>query len=418
MDPVEAACREHWGRLLALLAVRCRDLDLAEDALADAVEAALRTWPKDGTPREPAAWLLTTARRRLIDQQRATATARRKVPLLVVEQIARERSIASPVEQAVLDADLPDERLRLLLLCCHPALSPEAQAALALRLVLGLPTSEVARLFLLPEPTMAARLTRAKRRVARSAIPLSLPDRDHLPARVEAAARTAYLCFTAAYAPGEGPDLLRADLAGEAVRLARLLVELVPTQQVPRALLALLLLQHARRDARVDGQGGLVLLVDQDRSQWRRAEIAEGMGLLAAVTPDASYALELTLQAQIAAVHDVAPTSEDTDWRTIVDRYQRLEALTGSPVVRLHRAVAVAESDGAAAGLALLDDLDDRLPRSHRVPAVRAELNARLGLTGRAVEAYDDALRLCRNDAERAYLRSRRDRLGCVSAPR
>lgn len=415
MEAVEAACREHWGRLLALLVARYRDLTLAEDALADAVEAAVRTWPVDGTPREPAAWLLTVARRRATDRLRGADATRRHTRLLAVDQVIAGRALSAPVEDAALDAladaELPDERLRLILLCCHPALAPEAQAALALRLVVGVPTGEVARLFLVSEATMAARITRAKKRIVASRIPFALPDADRLPERVESALRAIYLAFTAGYAPGQGTDVLQADLAGEAVRLARVLAGLVPADAAARALLALLLLQHARRDARVDAAGDLVLLPDQDRTRWHRDEIAEGLALLRGVHPQTPYAADLTLQAQIAALHTTASTAERTDWAAIAERYRLLEELTGSPVVRLNRAVAVAEAVDADAGLALLEGLDDHLPTSHRLPAVRAELLARAGRTAEAAASLDLTIERCANDAERRYLLTRRARL-------
>ncbi|WP_374928500.1 RNA polymerase sigma factor [Kytococcus sedentarius] len=408
MDPVEAACRDHWGRLLAILVARCRDLDLAEDALADAVEAAVRTWPAQGTPQEPAAWLFTVARRRLVDLQRRRATEGRKLPLLALEESLAQRCRERPAEDEALDGDLPDERLALVLLCCHPALAPEHQAALALRLGLGVSTAEVARLFLVQETTMAARITRAKRRILTSAIPLALPDAGGLPERLEAAARAVHLAFSAGYAPGEGEDLLRVELAGEAVRLARILHEAAPADPTARALLALLLLHHARRDARVDAAGDLVLLGDQDRSLWHGDEIAAGLGLLQGPPPGSPFGAELVLQAQIAALHATAPAPGATDWPAIAERYRRLELLTGSPVVRLNRAVAVAEAEGPRAGLALLEDLDEHLPRNHRLPAVRAELLARSGRVRQALAALDNAVSLCHNHAELRHLERRR----------
>lgn len=381
--------RAEWGRLLALLAARFRDVDLAEESLAEAFEAAARTWPADGVPADPAAWLHTVARNRALDRLRRAGTARRALPLLVVP----------PGEPAA-----EDEELRLLLLTCHPALAPDTQAALALRLVLGLPTEEIARLFLVPTATVAARITRGKRKIARAGLPLAMPA--DLEGRVEIVLRTLYLCFTAGYAPGDGADVLRADLAGEAIRLGHLFARLLGRRRAGvDALLALMILQHARRDARVGPDGALVLLADQDRARWRRDEIALGLELLARVP--AGAAEELRLQAVIAAAHCVAPSDAGTDWPGIARAYAALEALTGSPVVRLNRAVALARVAGPEAGLALLDGLDDVLPSSHRLPAVRGELLARAGRADAARAELGLAVERCGNEAERAHLRAR-----------
>jgi RNA polymerase sigma-70 factor (ECF subfamily) len=294
---------------------------------------------------------------------------------------------------------LRDERLRLVLLCAHPGLAPESAAALTLRLVLGVSTSDIARLFLTSTPTMAARLTRARKRLASEAF--ELPAGPALQERLELAADIAYLAFTAGYAPGSGDQVVRADLAGEAVRLVRLLRDLAPPMGELDALLALVLLQHSRRDARVvDGE--LVLLPDQDRSRWRADEIAEALALLHPHV-DAAPAPYL-LQALVAAEHAIAPTPAATDWTRIADRYAELEALTGSPVVRLNRAVAVAEADGPLAGLALLDGIS--LP-GHRLPGVRGELLRRAGRHEAARDALQEALAACDNEPEQRHLRRR-----------
>lgn len=386
---------------MALLVAQYRRLDLAEDGLADAFEAAARTWTADGVPNNPPAWLLTTARRKIVDRLRAEAVAARKLPLLAVEADLQEEA-----QRTMADAGsaLTDERLRLVLLCAHPSLPHEAAAALTLRLVLGVPTADIARLFLVSTPTMAARLTRARKRLANESF--ALPTGAELADRVGVVAAIGYLAFTAAYAPGAGADVVRADEAGEAIRLVRVLREVVPSDLSGRteldALLALMLLQHSRRDARVR-DGALVLLPDQDRSRWHYDEISEAMALLTplATAPPAPY----LLQALIAAEHAIAPTADDTDWTRIAARYAELESVTGSPVVRLNRAVAVAEADGPIAGLALLDGLD--LP-GHRLPATRAELLLRANRYDAARAAFDQAIALCDNDAERAHLRSRR----------
>jgi RNA polymerase sigma-70 factor (ECF subfamily) len=403
--------------LLALLVGRFRRLDLAEDALADAFEAAARTWRRDGIPGNPAAWLLTAARRRAVDRLRAEAVAARTEPLLVVDartQQEAQRAMADPGDQVVTD-----ERLRLVFLCAHPSLAPEAAAALTLRMVLGISTADLARLFLVPEPTMAARLTRARKKLAVAGVPFVVPPGDRIPERVDVLATVAYLAFTAGYAPGSGPDVLRAELAGEAVRLTRLLRELMPGHAALDALLALMLLQHSRRDARVSPDGRLVLLPEQDRSRWHVGEIAEALALLApwqGAAPEQierldPRAAEYLLQALIAAEHALAPSAADTDWHRIAARYAVLEVRTGSPAVRLARAVAVAEAHGPQAGLALLDGMPEALPGSHRVPAVRAELLARAGLAQEAVAAYERAIGLCANEAERVHLVSRKARV-------
>jgi len=387
---------------MALLLARFRRPDLVEDALADAFAEAADRWPDDGAPANPAAWLHTAARRRCIDRLRTEAVAARRAPLLAVPE-------ETPVTEPDEEGHIPDERLRLVLTCCHPALAPDARAALTLRFVLGVPTREIARLFLVPEPTMAARLTRAKKKIVAARIPFTVPASDQLDERVDVVAAVVYLVFTAGYAPGEGPDVVRVGLAGEAIRLGRLLDELLPGRAVVRALLALMVLQHARRDARTDDDGRLVLLPDQDRRRWHHEEIRDGLRLLASVPPSAGQAEEYRLQALVAAEHARAPRASDTDWETIARTYAALEALTGSPVVRLNRAVAVAEAWGPAAGLRLLDGLEESLPRNHRVALVRGELLLRLGRAAEAATALDEAAAKCVNDAERRHIRARLD---------
>ena len=396
---VERAYRQHWARLLALLARELRSLDLAEEALQDAFAAAVAHWPRDGTPDNPAGWLRTAARRRALDRLRREATVLRRLPLLVTDEVTDD-----PADRADGGGPLRDDRLRLVFTCCHPALAVESRVALTLRCVAGLSTTEIARLFLVSEPTMGARLTRAKKKIAAARIPFRVPRGDELPARLDGVLAVVYLVFTEGYAATSGDRLIRADLAGEAIRLGRLLVELMPDEPEVTALLALMLLHHARRDARLDGDGRLVLLDRQDRGRWHRDEIAEGRALIAGSALDGPYAL----QAAIAAVHASAGHAADTDWPAIADLYAELDRRTGSAVVRLNRAVAVAQVAGPAAGLALLDGLDDRLPRHHRLPATRAELLHRLGRDAEAVDAYDRALALVGTDAERAFLRERR----------
>ena len=410
--PLARVVREEWGRLVSLLLARFRRLDLVEDALGDAVETAARRWPRDGVPDNPAAWLHTAARRRILDRLRAEAMALRKVPLLVVEgEGVAERAGAVRADPGGL---VEDDLLRLVLMCSHPALDPAAASALTLRLVLGVGTGDVARLFLVPEPTMAARLTRAKKKIVTAGIPFAVPSADELPERLDVLAQTAYLAFTAGYAPGSGPDAVRAELAGEALRLVRVVLGLRPGEPVLTALLALMLLQHSRRDARVDAHGAIVLLPDQDRSRWHHDEVAEALALLAspALTgPVTVQAAGYAVQARIAAEHATAPDAASTRWDRVVAHYDTLLDLAPTPSAQLARAVAVAEADGPRAGLALLDGLDDQLPQSHRLPAVRAELLSRAGDVRGAQAAYALAISRCANDAERALLLQRRESL-------
>jgi len=403
VDELAGVWREQWGRLLALLVAQFRRIDLAEDALSDSFEAAARTWPRDGVPANPPAWLLTAARRRVLDRLRAEAVAARKEPLLVVDAETQEEAQR---HMADIGGRPLDERLRLVLLCAHPSLAAESAAALTLRLVLGVATDDIARLFLVSRPTMAARLTRARKKLAVAGVPFAVPDEDALPERVVVAARVAYLAFTAGYAPASGPDLLRVELAGEAIRLVRVMRELLPPGPVLDALLALMLLQHSRRDTRTTPEGALVLLPDQDRSRWRHDEIAEALTLLTPWVGDAPPSTPYLLEALIASEHAVAPAADATAWPRIADLYAELEEVTGSPVVRLNRAVAVAEADGPLAGLALLHGIE--LPGNHRLPAVRAELLLRAGRNDEAAAAFDEASALCGNEVERRFLAERR----------
>ncbi len=404
MTRLEDLLRVEWGRLLALLVARYRRLDLAEDALADAFEAAARTWPAEGEPDNGTAWLLTAARRRVLDRLRSEEILVRRMPLLAVDA-----DVTAGAQRVMADTgeEIVDERLRLVLLCTHPTLSREAASALTLRLVLGVPTADIARLFLQSTSTMAARLTRARKKL--SGARFEVPTGAVLAGRVTAVADVAYLAFTAGYAPGSGPDVLRAELAGEAIRLLRVLRDVLPPDHDARdldALLALLLLQHSRRDARVR-EGRLVLLPDQDRSRWRHDEIAEALDLLAplATTPASPY----LVQALIAAEHAIARSQQATAWHRIVERYDELLGLGDSPVIRLNRAVALAEVAGPRAGLEALEGI--ALP-GHRLPAARGELLARAGETDAAIRALDAAIAVCANQAERDHLISRRDRLG------
>jgi RNA polymerase sigma-70 factor (ECF subfamily) len=404
---VERALRNDWGRLLALLARLLGNLDAAEESLQDAYEIALTAWARDGVPDKPDAWLLTAARRRATDRFRREATLARKLPLLVPE----------PPEDPEVDLDvstIPDQRLRLLFTCCHPALPIEGRVALTLRLLGGLTTAEIGRAFLVPEATMAARITRAKKKITAARVPYRVPSDAELPQRLAGVLRVLYLVFTEGHSASSGDEPVRRELCDEAIRLTRVLVGLMPDEPEAAGLLALLLLQHARRDARVDAAGRIVLLPEQDRGRWDAAAITEGLVLLrdaARRGPAGPY----LLQAAIAAEHDRAATAADTAWDRIAALYAALEDVTGSPVVRLNRAVAVAEVEGPAAGLALLDGLDERLAGFHLLAATRADLLRRLGRDAEAIAAYELAAGSAGNAADRDFLLRRLTELRAAS---
>jgi RNA polymerase sigma-70 factor (ECF subfamily) len=405
--------REEWGRLLATLVRQFGDLDLAEEVASDAVAVALQRWPVDGVPTRPAAWLLTTARRRALDLLRRDRTYAARLALLAVDAERAEPASADPAAMDVGD-DVPDERLRLFFTCCHPALPLEAQTALTLRCLAGLETPEVARAFLVPPATMAQRIVRAKRKIRDARIPFRVPEAHELPDRLPGVLRVIYLIYTESYAASSGAELVRADLADEAIRLARILHRLLPGEREVAGLLALLLLTDARRAARLDAAGELVLLADQDRSLWDGDKIAEGrrlvvVALTGAATGGNQGPGPYALQAAIAAVHDDAATVETTDWPQVVALYDVLAQVAPSPLVDLNRAVAVAMAGGPAAGLAMLDELSDdqRLAGYHLLPAARAGLLSRLGRGAEAAAAYRQALELAGNEPERRFLRRR-----------
>jgi RNA polymerase sigma-70 factor, ECF subfamily len=405
---------EHWGRLVALLIGQFKRIDLAEDAVQEAYAAATRTWPSSGVPANPAGWLLTVARRRALDALRAEAIAARKLPLLVVD----EGAAASPTPRPDEAVAIADDRLRLIFMCCHPAIPTGSSAALTLRLVAGLRVSEIARLFRVSEAAMAARITRAKRKIVAAGIPFAVPPPDRLVERLEAVLAVIYLVFTEGYVATEGAALVRTELCAEAIRLGRVVDEVIEDQPAIGALRALMTLQHARRASRVGSDGNLVLLPDQDRAGWRHDEIAEGLHLLSTAirrrnddTAADRLADRYRLEALIAAAHATAPTAAATDWAAIASLYAELEELTGSPVVRINRAVAVGEVDGPEVALALLDGLDDVVGPAKDLAIVRGELLARLGRRDEALAAFGEAIGRATNDTERAHLEHRRSAL-------
>ncbi len=384
--------------VVASLARRLGDLDLAEDAFQDAAAEALRSWPGTGVPERPGAWLLTVGRRRAVDRVRRDTM-----------RVDRE-AVAARMEARIRDGDVPDrdDQLALMLTCCHPALAVDAQVALTLRSVAGLATAEIARAFLVPEPTMAQRLVRAKRKIARAGIPFTVPQGDARRERLAAVASVIYLVFNEGYTATSGTTLVRGDLCEEAIRLARLLVGLVPGDDEAVALLTLLLITDARRPTRLDEHGDLVLLEDQDRTRWRRDRLDEAAALLE-IHGLPSEPGAYRLQAEISRLHAVAPSFDATDWSRIVALYDRLARVTASPVVFLNRAVAVAMAQGPEAGLALVDALvDDGVLEDYALlHATRADLLRRVGRPEDAAGAYRAALVTTANEAERRFLEAR-----------
>jgi RNA polymerase sigma-70 factor (ECF subfamily) len=399
---IEALYRAESRRVLATLIRVLGDFDLAEEALQDAFVAATAQWPRDGVPANPRAWLVSTGRFKAIDRLRRRARFDAALGELAVRL---DDQAPDPAEAD--DRHLTDDRLRLIFTCCHPALSPDARVAITLREVCGLTTEEIASAFLTGPPTVAQRIVRAKAKIRAAGIPYEVPGPDQLPDRLESVLDVVYLVFTQGYAPAAGASVVRADLADEAIRLGRLLVELLPDPEA-LGLLALLLLTDARRAARTTADGELVLLADQDRSLWDRARIAEGAALLARATasePVGPY----TLQAAIAAAHAQAPSAEATDWNRIVELYDLLARADPSPVVALNRAVAVAMRDGPGPGLALVERLlaGGELDTWHLAHAARADLLRRLDRPAEARAAYRRALELARQEPERRFLERR-----------
>ena len=400
---VAEAFREEWGRVVATLIRTTGDWDLAEECAQQAFERALETWPRDGIPRRPGAWLTTTARNLARDRLRRTAVGASKM---------REVAMLHCNEEAGHDANdesgVQDDRLRLIFTCCHPALRLEARVALTLRTLAGLTTAEIARAFLVSEATMAQRLVRAKRKILNAGIPYRVPPAHLLPERTGGVLAVLYLLFNEGYSASVGTDLVREGLSSEAIRLARTLARLMPDEPEALGLLALMLLHDARRDSRVNEAGELVPLEEQDRALWDREAVAEGVGLLRAAMRLSSPG-PYQLQGAIAACHATAPEAADTDWAEIFRLYGELARLVPSPVVELNRAVAVAMAEGPTAGLSLIEELEasGKLKGYHLLPATRADLLRRLGRRIDAVSAYEEALELAATDAERRYIARR-----------
>jgi RNA polymerase sigma factor (sigma-70 family) len=379
---------------------RYGDFDAAEDAVQEALLAAATRWPADGVPEQPMAWLVRTASRRLIDQWRRDESRR-----------AREAAVAQAIAQAALPSTPEgDDTLLLLFLCCHPSLTPRSAIPLTLRAVGGLTTDEIARAFLVPEATMAQRISRAKQRIRDSEIGFEMPGDDELADRLRSVLRVLYLIFNEGYASSAGADLQRVELADEAIRLARMLQQAIPDEPEVLGLLSLMLLTDARRDARTDANGDLVPLPEQDRSRWDRARITEGLALLERAMGSGEVG-EYRLQAAIAALHDSAPSADRTDWPQIAGLYGLLEEVTGSPVVTLSRAVAVAMADGPQAGLALLDTVEEPLQGFYRLDAVRAHLLEMAGDTAGAATHFRAAATRTTSLPEQRYLMRQAARL-------
>jgi RNA polymerase sigma-70 factor (ECF subfamily) len=402
---VDDAYRREWTQVLATTVRVTGDLDVAEECVQEAFVAALDKWSKDGVPDKPGAWLTTTARRKALDQVRRDSTLRSKLPLLLEPEAVAEAGADEGDGASVIG----DDRLRLVFTCCHPSLASETQIALTLRLVCGLPTEDIARTFLVSESTMAARITRGKKKIQVARIPFAMPQEEDLAGRLDAVLTVIHLFYTAGHTATIGSSLVNDEVARRAIDLARLLYVLMPDRGEVEGLLALLLLTNARRESRLDTEGNLVLLSEQDRSKWDRTSLSEGLRFagqaLSRPEPLGRYAL----QAAIAAVHARAANADATDWPMIVQLYDDLENVWPSPVVRLNRAVAVGMADSPEAGLAVLEDLEDdpALRSYHYLPSTRADLLRRMGRREEAAEAYRRALVLVGNDVERRFLQRR-----------
>ena len=401
---IEKTFRAEHGRVLAALISQLGDLELAEDALQDALVNALERWDRDGVPRNPGAWLLAVAKRRAIDRIRHSSTLERAATLLDPD------SLTAGPEEVEMDASIPDERLKLMFTCCHPALALEAQVALTLHTLGGLSTQEVARAFLVPVPTMAQRLARARSKIRDAGIPYRVPPADLLPERMDALLAVLYLIFNEGYIASSGDTLIRQELCGEAIRLGRVLIDLMPRSAEARGLLALMLLHDSRREARLSTEGELVLLEEQDRSRWEQSKIQEGIRILneAMLLRDPG---PYQVQAAISALHAQAPTADSTDWNQITLLYNTLAQMTPSVAVMVNRAVAIGMAQGPQAGLQMLDLLQSQADHYYPYHAARADLLRRLGQDETAAEAYRRAIDLCQNRTETAFLRRRRDEM-------
>ena len=399
-DQVSGIFRRESARAVASLVRRFGDIDLAEEAVQEAFLQAVRRWPTSGLPPSPAGWIITTARNRAIDRLRREGKREERHQ----QAVDLHQTNAAPIEVETVE----DDRLRLIFTCCHPALAANAQVALTLRLIAGLQVPEIARAFLVPEPTMAQRLVRAKRKIRAANIPYRVPDHAELPNRLRSVLSVVYLVFNEGHAGTAGENLFKDELIAESIRLSRLLVELMPDEPEAVGLLALMLLTDSRRPARLDAEGGLVRLGDQDRSLWDRSLIEEGQSLVrACLRRDRPGPYQL--QAAIAAVHSDAATAADTDWPQIVRLYDQLMAIAPTPIVALNRAIAIAEVEGADTGLVIVDALD--LERYHLYHATRGDFLARLGRNDEAAEAFAVAEGLTSNDAETDFLRRRQEEL-------
>jgi RNA polymerase sigma-70 factor (ECF subfamily) len=400
-EAVAQAFRSDWGSVVAYLIRVTGNWDLAEECAQDAFERALERWPRDGIPTSPAAWLKTTARNRALDRLRRTSVGKAKL-----QEVAMTTRAAEDRDED--DSGIEDDRLRLMFTCCHPALPVEAQVALTLRTLVGLTTPEIARAFLVPDETMAKRLTRAKKKIVAARIPYRVPAAHRLQERLRGVLAVIYALFNEGYGASAGDELIRKELCAEAIRLGRLLAELMPDEPEALGLLSLMLLQDSRRAARIDRAGELVTLEEQGRGLWDAEAIEEACKLL-----DRAVRLRrpgpYQLQAAVAATHAQAPTAADTDWQEIAILYRRLSEIAPTPVVLLNRAVAVAMAEGPAAGLALVDELEQTgaLSEYYLLPATRADLLRRLGRNGEAAAAYRRALELVSTDTERRFLRRR-----------
>jgi RNA polymerase sigma-70 factor, ECF subfamily len=403
---IEWIFRAEYGRALAVLVRAFGDIDVAEEAVQEAFTTAVSLWPSAGLPPSPAGWIITTARNRAIDRLRREASRHDRHMQAALLQMGDEPAEEGPV---------PDERLRLIFTCCHPALGLPARVALTLRLLGGLTTAEIANAFLVPEPTMAQRLVRAKGKIRDAKVPYRVPSEADLPARVDAVLAVVYLIFNEGHTASSGDHLVRADLSAEAIRLGRLLADLLPDEPEALGLLALMLLVEARRETRTSGEGALVPLAEQDRGRWDHALIAEGHALVRTCLRR-NQPGPYQIQAAINAVHTDAPTAAATDWLQVAQLYDQLLAVAPTPIVALNRAVAIAEVDGPQPALALVDALN--LDGYHPFHVTRADLLRRLGRTTEALDAYDVAIAQCGNASERAFLeRARHDLAAGTTGP-